>query len=764
MISKDGIPKILDFGLALITRPETDTVDSSAITKSMGTILGTVAYMSPEQAEGKKVGHPTDIFSFGVVMYEALTGQRPFKGETSFMVASSILRDDPVPVASFKPDIPQHLGRIVKKSLQKDPRTRYQTIREVAIDLKEVQEIVSRRVEPPAEVSRPAVDEPAGVPAPASVRPVPPRRWPVLAGAAAAAFGLGVVAAWLTLERATPRSPLPLRKFQVSASPSANPANPVVSPDGTMIAYTQGGRLWVRDLNQIEPREVPETDGAVQPFWSPQSDFVGYFDRDTATLKKIPAKGGPGAVLCRLSAPLYQGAAWGSQGRIVFSQVGPGHVGLFEVPAQDGEPRALVTADSSKGEFELRHPCFLPDGRTLLFTVFKDDGSGEIVVQSGTTRTRIFQSSEEFINSLAYSPTGHILFQRGSLSSGIWAIPFSLSNLTQTGESFRVAPNADWPSVSVDGTLVYRSGTTEGSQQLVWVDRTGTVVGTIGQPQGQITTPVLSPDGRLVAVMGTEDGSQNIWIHDVARGTKTRLTAEPAGAFFPAWSPDGRQVAFASTRSGVTDLFVQAADGSGIVQPLVSGPLGEYAPAWSPDGRYVAYYLLDPKTNRDLWYLPLTGTRKPAPFLQTPAVEALPVISPDGRYVAYMSNESRRYEVYIKPFPTGEGKWPVSVNGGVSPRWSGRGDELFYVEDNALMAVPVETRAGFRAGLPRRLFAGEQTRVLLDPVRAGSPPFLSRYDVTPDGQRFVVVQSVGEGAPLTITVVQNWAAEFKQKP
>jgi serine/threonine protein kinase/Tol biopolymer transport system component len=750
MVSKDGLPKILDFGLARITRPEPAEVDSQAPTKSvpssltqLGTVMGTPAYMSPEQAEGKPVDHRSDIFSFGVVLYEALTGTRPFQGESYISLISSILKDEPASVTTLRPELSRELGKLLRNCLQKDRRRRVQTMLDVRREMEEVQaslEAGTMLIEASALV-RP-VEQPA----------VP--RWrqpiPMVTAAAVLSLFIGILATW-TLK---PSPEPPLRKFQLPVEGSLT-SGLAISPDGTKVVYTQNGRLWIRELNKVAPRELPETTDARNPFWSPHSNVVGYVTG--RTLKTVAAEGGPGTTLCELPGGI-SGATWNAEGTII---IGQWERGLYAVSAQGGEPRVLMKPDSTKGEASFGGPGVLLDGRTLVFSIRKKDGSWDIVAQSGNTRTPLITHRNDFIGIVAYSPSGHLVYQRGFPSNGIWAVPFDLSKLAVTGESFLVDQQGAWPSVSADGLLVYRTETRAALYQLVWVNRSGRVEGIIGQPQEVIHGPSLSPDGSRVAVGGIENGNEDIWIHDVARGTKTRLTFDPVDDYEPTWSPAGDQVAFTSVRSDRSGIFLQAADGSGTPQRLVSwaniGSNGN--PDWSRDGHALVYHVSGPNTGRDLWYVPLTGERKPVLFLQTPFHEGLPVLSPDSRYIAYVSNESGRFEVYVKPFPQGEGKWQVSVNGGVYPRWNRRGTELFYVEGNTLMAAPVETQSRFRVGSPQTLFTGEQvgTSLLYD----GSA-FYPSYDVTADGQRFVIVQPVGRSITTPIMVVENWAAEFKK--
>ena len=532
-----------------------------------------------------------------------------------------------------------------------------------------------------------------------------------------------------------------------------------------MLAYTQGNSLWIRDLDQVEPRELLDTQEAWSPFWSPDSKCVGY--ESGTTLKRVSAQGGPSSTICEIPVRASLAATWGLEGAIVF---GTAQEGMFEVPAQGGEPQLLAKPDQEKDNQYLRSPNFLPDGQTLLFLSFKtSDGGQEIVTLSGESRKTVLSMPGNDIRQPTYSPSGHILYSRIGPTPVIWALPFSLASLTPTGDPFPVAEGGRLPSVSSDGTLVYESVGSVASYQLAWADRDGRVEKTIGQPQEAMRRPALSPDGRRVAVTGREGGNaDDIWIHDAERGTKTRLTFDPAPDTSPAWSPSGDKVAFNGGResgagavTSLGDIFAKAPDGSGEDQTLVAGPLREGVPDWSPDGKYLIYRLVDPSSNTDWdqWYVPLTGDGKPTPFLQTQFREIESQFSPDSRYVAYMSNESGRFEIYVKPFLSGEGKWQVSVNGGRNPKWSMQSGELFFVEENTLMAVKVRTSPTFEASTPQKLFDGEKIGMRFDTIS----PTSNMYDVSADGQHFVVVRPVGAGGQTHLTIVENWFAEFRNR-
>ena len=673
MLVKSGA-KLLDFGLAKLQATETPTNLSALPTEQAnltaeGTILGTLQYMAPEQLEGKEADSRTDIFTFGAVVYEMATGKKAFEGKSQASLIAAIMGQDPRPMAELQPMTPQLLDWVVKRCLAKEPDERVQTAADLMAELRWV-----------TEVGRQAGLSPS-VTAPLLWRRAIP--WSIAL--------VAVVVAGLAVWQLTspPPTPAPFRKFTLSLAGklAIDPRDSAISPDGKMVAYSQAGQLWIHRLDELEPREITGAAGARQPFWSPNSDFVGYFDQPAAKLKKVAIQGGPPITIGDLTASHLTGATWGSDGTIVFAAEWSG---LFKVSAQGGgEAQLLLETDGTQPE-DWASPLFLKDGR-LICVIWKD-GNSQITHISQETKQTLFEVSQGRVHSLSYSPTGHLLYQKSQAwmyGGGIWAVPFDLETLEATGDPFLVEPEGEGPSVSADGTLLYLSGTSRtGLRQLVWVDRDGQVLGHIGQPQHGIADIALSRDGSRVGVSALEDGNADIWIHDVERGTKTRLTTHPDFDFEPTFSPAGDEVAFASNRNGTTDIIIKAADGSGQIRSLATGgESSEGVPNWSRDGKYIVFFVDGAGAYFDLGYLSLAENARTAFLLQTPSHENEPSISPDGRYVAYTSNESGRYEVYVNPFPEGDGRWVVSVNGGMHPKWNGRGDELFYKEGDALMVV-----------------------------------------------------------------------------
>ena len=494
----------------------------------------------------------------------------------------------------------------------------------------------------------------------------------VAAGALAMAVVLLAVQ-WL--RGPAPPGPQPLRRFAFTPESlhSGRFGRVAISPDGKHIVYLGGGdepKLWVRDVDREQPRELAGTENALHKglFWSPDSQFIGFAAGNE--LKKVSVQGGPAITLCPLPGSIWEGGAWSLDGDSIVFSSGSSTPVLHEVPARGGEPKLLFEPEiSEKGDANLQ-PHFLPLESGARSIVYEVGGytDREIVVKNLETGEREVLAEGAFPR---YSPSGHILYQTAPLSPGLWALPFSLETLKPTGEAFPIAENAGDPSVAEDGTLVYVELLGGERQQLVWRDREGEKLEVIGQPQNAILYPALSPNGRQVAVHGIEDNNDEVWVHEVGRSLKRRLTFDAALDSRPIWSPSGKEITFRSARRGNDDIYIRPADGTGEPALLVGTPLSERPNDWSSDGKYLFYGLNDEETGWDLWYLKRKEDGsgfEPVPFLQTSFREEAAQFSPDGRFVAYVSNESGGNEVYVRPFPGGDGKWQVSGNQGTQPR------------------------------------------------------------------------------------------------
>ena len=594
-----------------------------------------------------------------------------------------------------------------------------------------------------------------------------------LAAAFAVAVGLVVV---LWLRSPPPAEEAPLRRFAFTppvAPPSYRGVHVAISPNGRHIAFVTGGaegKLWVQDLDRQEPRAIEGTEGAGWPFWSPDSDFIGF--AAGAELKKISVQGGVAIRVCEMPSSIFLGGAWSADGDLIVFSSGNLSISvvLYEVPARGGTANRLVWAEESEqssARIEAT-PHFLPSeagDRVLLFSSFSGDSTvaHKLMVQDLKTGRRELLGPGV---APVYSPSGHLVYLGGLSTYDLWALPFSLDTLKATGEAFPIAQISGGPTVATDGTLVYldTSGSVYEQQgQLVWLNRRGDKIGEIGLPQVRIGVPALSPDGQRVAVQAKEESNLDVWVWDMTRAVKTRLTTGPEADGSAFWSPTGEEVAFNSYPAGNCDIFLRQADGSGEAKVLLATPRNEFITDWSRDGKYLLYWLDDPETAADLWYLEHNedgSTWEPHPFLHTAFNERAAKFSPDGRYVAYVSDESGEWEVYVRPFPQGGRRSTVSSNGGTQPRWSRDGKELFYVEGSTLVAVSVSSGATFSVGSARRLFE--------HPGLPDSPGTLSypKYDVSADGRQFVLPERVdlGEEAPKpSIRVVQNWFEEFRDR-
>ena len=663
MLSSDGTPKILDFGLARIVSTESDlqVIDGEVSTKVMTPfdplgdpsamsqgrqLIGTPMYMSPEQAERMETDHRTDLFSLGVVMYEALTGQRPFEGRTLESIIGRIVEATPKAITEIKPVTPHQLWWIIRKCLEKNRKERMQTARELHRELILVQQEIEAGFSLVDLRTLPSIQTPAPVP------PQPTPFWRRPAMVIMIVFLALALGGWGS-RMFTSTPDLPLRKFQLPLEGlMAAYEMPTISPDGTMVAYTQGGHLWIRDLNRETPRQIEDADGVHFVFWSPQSDYVGYLVEDT--VRKSAVRDGASTTVHTFSQRVLE-ATWGADDLIIAEVTRRQYNELMEVSADGGPARVYLTPDSTEGEDSFFSPRFLPDGRALIFGITSLNGASELVVQDGTARNSLVSDASLLLAFPTYSPSGHVLYQRGwPRSDGIWAVPYEVSASRVTGAPFLVTQRGMAPSVSVDGTLVFGSFQGPTNVQLVLVDRRGDVQNTIGQPQAEIGHLSLSPDERQVAVTATVEKNTDIWIYDMGHGPQVRLTYDPALDAGGIWSPKGDSLLFYSARSGAGDIYRRTADGTGAAYQLTSGKLQEWPDFWSRE--MLGYTIDQPKTRGDLWIMPQATNALPTALRQTPFQEHMQSLSPDGRHLAYASDETGRMEIYVTRFPSGAGK------------------------------------------------------------------------------------------------------------
>jgi len=751
-----GLPlaKLLDFGLAKAAGPAVAGADLSrlpttpagkAALTQRGTILGTFQYMAPEQLEGREADARTDLFAFGAVLYEMVTGRKAFEGKSHASLIGAIMHAEPASVSSVQPLAPRSLDRIVRKCLAKDPEERWQTARDLLDELRWIAEPGERQ---PA-VAEVQVSPPASL---ASARPA----WIV------AAIALAVAAAVVWQQLSSTPAPLPVTRFEIAVPSTDSPTSLALSPDGRQLAYvatTEGqSRVWVRSLDTTAPRMLAGTEGASFPFWAPDGRAIGFFAG--GKLKRVDLAGGTPQALA--DAANGRGGTWNGEGVILFT---PGNNSgardsvIMGISAAGGTP--MDVTHLAAGEGSHRFPQFLPDGRRFLFfsTLGSPDTQGVYIGSlDGGEPTRVLASETPGV----FVPLDRLLLVRGD---ALLATRFDATQGTVAGELLPVAQPVGrdlgvlGSAFSVSpGTLAYRLTGGGQRRQLVWMDRTGKMVGSIGSSaDNNLAGLALDPAGQRVAVYYTVLGNFDIWLIDANRGIPARFTFDPSLEYGPLWSPDSRRVIFTSSRSGPFGLYEKSASGAGD-EHLLSAETGVPL-SWSSDGRFLLYARADPKTGTDLWALPLTGERKPLAVVQTAMEQPGGQFSPDSRWLAYESNESGRMEVYVQPFPEASGKWQASIDGGTSPRWRHDGRELYYVAPDArLMAVPVMVSPDGKTldlGVPVPLF---RTRLASGAgVTAGRP----EYAVAPDG-RFLMNTVVEDTAPSPITIVLNWEALLGQ--
>jgi Tol biopolymer transport system component len=722
ILTREGA-KVLDFGLARLREEGgggRDHTDSLTLTRQ-GAIVGTVPYMSPEQVEGRPADTRADIWAFGTVLYEMVTGRRAFQGESRASVIAAILTSQLTPSRQAQPSAPSVLDWLIKRCLAKDPEERWQSADDIAAHLRFMLEGGSHAAEVPV----------AGRHRPGWARAV------AIVVAALAGLVAGVLLR--TEDREPARGAVRLSIVPPADAPYHRMREPAVSPDGRQIAFVgEGGDtlLYARPLDAVAARPVAGTAGASMPFWSPDGRWLAFFAE--GKLKRVSLASGHPEVLCEASYP--QGGTWGKQDVILFAPRGIG-APLFRVPASGGTPVPATVL----GPREVGHlfPDFLPDGQHFVFladaAVPRDHALR--LGRLDTTETTVLT---EAVSNVLYAPPGHLLFER---DGALMAQAFDTRALQLRGEPAAIA---DSPvegifnvhryefSLSSNGVLAYRAAGMD--KQLAWFDRSGRPLGEVG-PRRSLNGARLSPDQTRVAftTKGADWRDQDLWSLDLVRGTLARLTSNPEGESQAVWSPDGRRIAFLSTQTGFGDLYVKPADEMGGERPLVLGGSIKFPTSWSSDGRYFLFDQ-DHGGRSDIFVLDMAGQGAPRPFVETPFDEWHATLSPDGRWVAYASDESGQGEVYVRAFADPQRKWQISVGGAEQPRWRGDGRELLYrTASGRIVAVPIAPGDIFRSGPPQALFspAGE-------------------YDVAADGQRFLVAVPTVDPRTAPITVVLDW--------
>ena len=752
MLTRSGA-KLMDFGLAKPATPASPAV--SGLTQTLatpqqpltvaGTVVGTFQYMAPEQLEGKESDVRSDIFALGAVLYEMITGKRAFEGKTAASTIAAILAADPAPISSVQPLSPPALEATVKSCLAKDPDERLQTAHDVKLQLKWIQQSGSS----------------SRLPAAASPHTYRDRAGWVVAGLLSLLLIGGGAAWWLA-----PQQRSHAMYFNSPVTLSANDV--ALSPDGrtlALVAYwdqTSKYVLWTHPVGGRGTTPVPGTEDASHPFWSPDGHAIAFFAQ--GKLKKVDLSsagsasggslsGGSAQVLC--DAPNGRGGTWNRDGIILF--VPNFFTGIFRTSSAGGTPVEITKPDPARFESSHRWPVFLPDGRHFLYLAANFSGQfdkNEIFVgslDSDEKRPIVGASSN-----VAYADPGYLLYIRDNalVAQKFDARTYALSGEARTiSDEVQYFPQTDLAlfDVAGKGTLVTQTGGGADKNQLIWFDRAGKSMGAIGAPGG-FANPSISPDGRRLAFEQTDlDGRHvDIWIHDLASNGTARLTFGPGLSEIPIWSPDGKRIEFGTQKKLIFNLYEKNSDGSGSERELADLNAQEQGPwDWSRDGKYILV-----RKDTELWYLSMPDLQA-KPYLQPKWILRNGQFSPDGKWVAYASNEAGKWEVYVSPFPNGSSKWQVSRGGG-EPRWRRDGKELFYLSaEGKMMAVPVRLGSSFEAGPPVPLF---QTHIR-QPISAQD---VFSYDVTADGQRFLVNTKVDTPKAAPLSVILNWSSEMEK--
>ena len=753
-VTPEGKVKVLDFGLAKAfagEQAELSLSNSPTLTYSptlsnaatqQGLILGTAAYMSPEQARGKTVDKRADIWAFGCVLYEMLTGRVAFQGDDVSEILASVIKGD-VKLDLLPANLHPRVREVITRCLQRDLRRRYSSITDARYEIEQ------------------ALTDPRGL----FVQPVttvePRTKLRTMLPWLAAIIGIIIMGAAIWYLKPTPQ-PEKGRVMRFDCDlPEGQQFSDLgyqalaVSPDGKQFVYSTFKGLYMRSVDELTAKLIAGTEGnTTNPFFSPDGKWIGYFSSRDSKLKKIVVNGGAPEVLCDVVN--LRGAWWNEDNTIAFSQF---NNDIMRISANGGTPESIVKFKSGN----LGSPQILPDGKSILYTFSPNSGQEKIMVQS----LKSGETKELFSGFGAqYLPTGHLIYMLPN-NSNLFAIPFNPYRLEVKGGPVPIVNGVTRFAISNSGTLAYIpgiSGEAAAGRTLVWVNRDGTEE-PLSAPLNDYTFFRISPDGKRVALQGMSTQKYNIWIWDVVRETMMRLTLDEGPSYAnPLWTLDGKRIVYTLNREnvfGMGDIYWKAADGTGEAQKLASSPgRGLFPWSWSRDGKTLAVweFTLSPMRN-DIGLLSMEGDHVRKPLLQEKYSEEDPQISHDGRWMAYSSNESGKFEVYVRPFPNvNKGKWQVSTSGGNSPLWSPDDRALFYRSGDAAMAAPVETEPTFKLGKPTVLFRGSF------PGRPGLDlPDFAYWDISPDGKRFLMLKKPTAEAPRKINIVVNWFEELKQR-
>jgi eukaryotic-like serine/threonine-protein kinase len=726
----DGSVKVLDFGLAKAIEPaatperatalNSPTFTSPAMTQA-GIILGTASYMSPEQAKGKAVDRRADIWAFGCVLFEMLTGRTLYAADTVGETLARVIERAP-DLSALPATTPPAVRALIARTLERDPKQRLRDIGEARITLAD-----------PFDAVAPTADSTPGK-----------RRSTIVLLMLAAAALAATATAWI-LRASDTTTPPAERRLALTTPNGLPPLAASISPDGSTILTVAGNKLWVQKLDSFDAAEVPGSEGARGPFWSADGTSFGFQAR--GQLWRIPRDGGAAVSIGRVpDSSSSGGVAWLRDGRLIYTS---GGTGLLQIPARGGDATPLFTLDPAK-ELDVHSLTVLPDGQTLLYVLHPVSGHWTIEtfnLADASRRTVYTPSEDPVVNQPVYSRTGHVLFEQ---RTGIWALPFSLRDRQPAGAPFLTVANARQPSIAADGTLVMTSGAVLGVEAgLAWMDRSSRVVRTVVQPRGELTNPRLSPDGRLAVATRGARNAADLWIVDLERGSERRLTFEAGPDTNGTWSPDGQFIVYECGRA----ICSRRADGVGTRVELLDAPAA--APALSRDGRLLAFTRQVSPGDTDIFVVSIGGlsakvAAAPRVLISAPRLQGMPEISPDGAYIAYASSENGMHTVFVAQFPDGQGKWQVPVAGITAfPRWSAKGDRL-YVRDEMedILELPVDRTRLFEIG-------AATARV------SGSAAGMNGYDRSADGTQFLVPIAPDGGPAGKLLVVQNWRPDSR---
>ncbi|MBN2319079.1 MAG: serine/threonine-protein kinase [Acidobacteria bacterium] len=778
-VTPDGKVKVLDFGLAKAFAGEQSDLNLSNsptlsdMATQQGLILGTAAYMSPEQTRGKPVDKRTDIWAFGCVLYEMLTGQAAFQGEDVTEILAAVVKSG-VNLDLLPANIHFRVREVITRCLQKEQKKRYGGVGEAQYEIEQV------------------LADPAGVLAQPGTAGEPRNKLRTILPWVAAAIIIAGVSGWL-LKPSPPPEPKPVTRFihelsegrQFSRVIAANRvvSEIAVSPDGRQFAYNTTGGMYLRTLDELNARFIPGSDANSFPYsFSPDGQWIAFWSQQEMKLKKVAVSGGAPLTICDTS-PLVMSASWDLEDTIVYSDL---MSGIMQINANGGTPEILIKGSLgglAAGDGVAIFPQMLPDGKNLLFTsasVLDISIKGQIEILSLESMKRKVLIEGGML--ARFLPSGHIVYRVGDDVANIFAVPFDLDTLEKTGGSVSVLEGVTGFSVSNSGTMVYtpqpetKAGVGSGTEEqnkLVWVDRKGKEE-SAGADPGDYRDLKISPDGTRAALTVNKDGNVDIRVFDFARKNMTRLTFHEMPDNNPLWTPDSQKILFQSNREGISVIYDKSANGTGGIEKLGSASDRMLIPwSWSGDGDTLVLWELSlASLSQDIGIMSMQGDHEQKPLLNQRYNEGDPQISPKGRWLAYQSDESGEYQIYVVSFPDiDEGKWQVSTDGGISPRWSPDGRELFYIKDNSVMVAAVETEPVFKPGNQKVLFEGDYLT-----LGAGTPIVRTPWDIHPDGKRFLMIKTPASTPAESTTgkesgavsqpkmiVVLNWLEELKEK-